>query len=269
MTIHFTKYSATGNDFIIIDNREAVVDILKKSLWEKLCHRKTGVGADGVLLLEKSKQYDFKMSYLNSDGSEVEMCGNGARAITAFAHHLIKKENHLYTFETKNGVYECSTDLRWGFKLKMTELYDVNLIGLSDLENKLKAKDSMYLNTGVPHSVFEIEDIKNYNVFSNGKDVRYDERFKKGSNANFFEKSVDGKFSIRTYERGVEDETLSCGTGAVATAIMIAKKYNVKDQVILSTLGGELCVKFNEDFSELFLCGKVEEIFRATTEITN
>lgn len=266
MAIDFYKYSATGNDFIVIDNRENSYDLSNKALWEKLCHRKTGVGADGVLFLEQSLEEDFKMRYLNSDGGEVEMCGNGARALTAFAHKILGLNKEVYSFETKNGIYECALDKEWGFCLKMTELYDVNLIDLSDLEKTVKAQDSLYLNTGVPHSVFEVKDIKNFDIFNQGKIIRYDERFKLGSNANFFEMQ-DQTCIIRTYERGVEDETLSCGTGAVATAIMVARKYHLKKQVILQTLGGLLCVRFNSDFSEVYLCGKVDEIFKAQSQL--
>ncbi|MDO9182989.1 MAG: diaminopimelate epimerase [Bacteriovorax sp.] len=257
--INFTKMNATGNDFVVIDNRDQLVNAGDVELWKKLCSLKTGIGADGILLLEKSTKADFKMRYINADGGEVEMCGNGGRAITAFAHEIIKPIKNIYHFETMNGLYECSIDSAYGFRLKMTELYDVDKINLDSL--KIPNKNSMYLNTGVPHSVFEVENVQKYPVFENGKNIRYSPLFEKGCNANFYEVVNSKHLRVRTYERGVENETLSCGTGVTATAIAAAKKYNWKDEIVLETLGGTLAVKFNADFSEVFLCGKVEKIF--------
>lgn len=259
--ITFSKYNATGNDFIVIDNREQKYKADDKALWNRLCQLKTGIGADGVLLLEKSEKSDFKMRYINADGGEVEMCGNGARTITAFAHELLTLKKEVYQFETMNGIYECSLDKVYGYRLKMTELKEVGEISLSDLQDKLQASRSYYLNTGVPHAVFEIKNILDYPVFNNGKDVRYQERFPKGSNANFFEVIEDRHIRIRTYERGVENETLSCGTGATATALAAAKFYDWKEEVVLETLGGRLAVKFSPDWKDVYLCGKVEKIF--------
>ena len=245
--INFTKFNATGNDFVVIDNRNHFYKAEDKALWAKLCSLKTGVGADGVLLLEKSTTTDFKMRYINADGGEVEMCGNGARAITAFAHEVLDQKKAVYKFETMNGLYECALDAEYGYKLKMTELYDIDQIKLNDLDSALSAKKSLYMNTGVPHAVFEIEKILDYPVFEKGKSVRYDKRFPKGSNANFFEVLSPKHIRIRTYERGVENETLSCGTGATATALAAAKFYGWNEEVVLETLGGRLAVKFSSD----------------------
>ena len=259
--INFTKFNATGNDFIIIDNRNQLYKVEDKNKWSALCSLKTGVGADGVLFLEKSPNLDFKMRYINADGGEVEMCGNGARAITAFAHGVLETKKITYKFETMNGVYECSLDDIYGYRLRMSELYDVGKIELKDLELKFQAKKSFYLNTGVPHAVFEIEKIQEYPVVNNGRMVRYDERFPKGSNANFFEVISPNHIKIRTYERGVENETLSCGTGATATALAAATFYGWNDLVVLETLGGILTILFSLDLKEIYLCGKVEKIF--------
>ena len=257
--INFSKYNATGNDFIVIDNRTNEFAANDTSLWSRLCALKSGVGADGVLLLENSAKHDFKMRYINADGGEVEMCGNGARTITAFAHEITGLKKELYQFETMNGVYQCELDPVYGYRLKMTELYDIEKIDLTDLPTE--ASKSLYMNTGVPHAVFEVKDILNYPVFEKGKMVRNDSRFVKGSNANFFEVVNPKVVRLRTYERGVEDETLSCGTGATATALAAAKFYGWKDEVVLETLGGRLAVKFSADFKEVYLCGKVEKIF--------
>lgn len=257
--MNFTKYNATGNDFVVIDNRNLEYKAEDKTLWASLCALKTGVGADGVLLLEKSDKSDFKMRYINADGGEVEMCGNGARTITAFAHEVMGLRKEIYQLETMNGIYECSLDAVYGYRLKMTELYDVGKIDLTDMPTD--ASKSFYLNTGVPHAVFEVKDILNYPVFEKGKLVRYDSRFVKGSNANFFEVVKPKHLRLRTYERGVENETLSCGTGATATAIAAAKFYGWNEEVVLETLGGRLAVKFSADFKDVYLCGKVEKIF--------
>lgn len=251
--------NATGNDFIVIDNREQIVSADNKELWKKFCALKTGIGADGVLLLEKSTKADFKMRYINADGGEVEMCGNGGRAITAFAHEILNPPKNTYMFETMNGIYECSLDAVHGYRLKMTELYDVDKIKLDSLN--IKSKHSMYMNTGVPHAIFEVENILDYPVFQNGKAIRYNPIFEKGSNANFFEVTGPKHLRVRTYERGVENETLSCGTGVTATAITAAKIYKWNEEIILETLGGRLAVQFNADFSEVYLCGKVEKVF--------
>lgn len=262
--INFTKFNATGNDFVVIDNRTQIYKAEDKALWAKLCSLKSGIGADGVLLLEKSEKVDFKMRYINADGGEVEMCGNGARAITAFANEVLDAKKEVYKFETMNGVYECALDPVYGYRLKMTELYDIDKINLHDLDSKLNAKKSLYMNTGVPHAVFEIEKILDYPVNAFGKDVRYDARFPKGSNANFFEVISPKHIRIRTYERGVENETLSCGTGATATALAAAKFYGWNEEVVLETLGGRLAVKFSSDLKDIYLCGKVEKIFTGT-----
>jgi len=268
MKINFTKMNATGNDFVVIDNRESIVKAEDKALWHKLCQLKTGIGADGVLLLEKSAQYDFKMRYINADGGEVEMCGNGARAITAFAHDILPSRKNKYKFETMNGVYECEIDPVHGFKLRMTELYDVEKFNLNTLGISLgiDCKSSMYMNTGVPHCVFEVANLLEYPIFEKGKSVRYNSMFEKGSNANFFEATGPKHLRVRTYERGVENETLSCGTGVTATAIAAAKLYGWKDEILLETLGGRLAVQFNADFSVVYLCGKVEKVFSGIVE---
>jgi diaminopimelate epimerase len=251
--------NATGNDFIVIDNRKQIVSADNRDYWKQLCMLKTGIGADGVLLLEKSSKADFRMRYINADGGEVEMCGNGGRAITAFAHEILESPKNTYQFETMNGIYECALDASHGYRLKMTELYDVDKIKLDSLN--IKNKHSMYMNTGVPHCVFEIENILEYPVFEHGKSVRYNPIFAKGSNANFFEVVGPKHLRVRTYERGVENETLSCGTGVTAAAIAAAKFYYWSEEIILETLGGRLAVQFNSDFSEVYLCGKVEKVF--------
>ena len=265
--ISFSKFNATGNDFIIIDNRQSIVNANDSVLWKKICSLKTGIGADGVLLLEKSTKADFKMKYINADGGEVEMCGNGARAITAFASERIDHKKETYQFETMNGLYECGIDKEYGYKLKMTELYDVDKIKLNCFYDQLQSEKSLYLNTGVPHCVFEVKNLNAYPVFQNGNLVRYNSLFEKGTNANFFEVISNGHLKIRTYERGVENETLSCGTGITATAIAAARFYDWKNQIVIDAVGGKLAVNFSSDFKEVYLCGPAIEVFKG--EITS
>ncbi len=263
MDLTFSKYVATGNDFIIADNRNGVFDADNKKFWEKVCTQKWGVGADGVLLVEKSSNptRDFKMRYLNADGGEVSMCGNGARAITSFFHHECNGSKETYTFETKNGVYTCKIDKIWGFCLSMTELYDEARFDISSLVNNLS---SLYLNTGVPHCVFEVLDVDNFPVYEEGRKVRYCSLFPEGTNANFYMRISQNRLRVRTYERGVENETLACGTGATAVAIAAARRYQIKNEIEIEVPGGLLLVRFNHDFSSIELCGKAEKIFSGT-----
>lgn len=263
MKINFVKYSGTGNDFVVIDNRESITDVDNAEMWRALCVRRTGVGADGVLFIEKSNSADFKMRYLNADGKEAEMCGNGGRVITHFYNSLIEtnsKEEQLYSFETMNGIYSASV-LGDYVRLKMTELYDIDDINLKKFED-YEAK--MYMNTGVPHVVFQVNDLYAYNVIANGRFIRNDSAFKGGTNVNFFEVLSDNLVSLRTYERGVEDETLACGTGAVATAIACTKLFGWKDSVQMIVRGGELKVELDESLENIYLCGKVLKIFSGT-----
>lgn len=255
----FFKYSGTGNDFVVLDNRDEKLTIDDPKVWEKICDRKNGVGADGILLLEKSKNYDFKMRYLNADGGEVEMCGNGARVITDFAHNeLSLHPGTQYEFETMNGVYKANIDEVYGIRLLMTELFDIDKIDISDLNEGHK---SLYLNTGVPHCIFETLDVDKLELQEKGASVRYDKRFENGVNANFFHIEKDGVIKLRTYERGVEGETLACGTGATAAAIACSKFYGWKEKVEVKMPGGSLYILFNNDFSEVYLCGKTKKIF--------
>lgn len=260
MNLTFSKYVATGNDFVVVDNRNNSYDANNKNFWEKVCTPKWGVGADGVLLVEKSlkENCDFKMRYLNADGAEVSMCGNGARTITAFFHHECGGKKEHYTFETKNGIYHCYLDALWGYRLLMTELYDVAKLDISSL---VKNQSSLYLNTGVPHCVFEVLDVDNFPVFEEGKKVRYNPMFSEGANANFYTRVSEKRLKVRTYERGVENETLACGTGATAVAISAAKRYGITDSLEIEVPGGLLLIKFNSDFSTIELCGKAEKIF--------
>ncbi len=262
----FYKYSGTGNDFIVLDNRSRKYSSLNSEVWTKLCHRRTGIGADGVLLLESSNDYDFKMVYLNADGDKAEMCGNGARSITHFSHFILKlKASTSYSFEVNEVAYHSKILSENSVEVEMKDIKDINQIDLSSLSNYKYCK---YLNTGVPHCVFEVDDLDNLNVAMIGKKIRNNKLFENGTNVNFFE-IKDEIISMRTFERGVEDETLSCGTGAVATAIAISMKYNTTGKLELITKGGTLQVRHNKDFTQAYLLGPVELVYSGQYSLLN
>ncbi|MBP9673579.1 MAG: diaminopimelate epimerase [Bacteriovoracaceae bacterium] len=260
MNINFFKYCATGNDFIIIDNRQEFYQAGNHLLWEKMCAKHTGIGADGVLLLESSKQADFRMRIMNADGLEVSMCGNGLRALALMAYQDLKIKKVLdYKIETKNGFYPVTMQENL-ISVEMTEFYDKDKISLIDFA---KGLHHLYLNTGVPHCVLEVKNLKNFNVLSEAKKIRHDARFAQGTNVNFFEVISQEKqvVAVRTFERGVEDEVLSCGTGMTAVALACAHFFNWKKQITVQTAGGQVHIKFTDDYKKIFLVGPAFKVF--------
>ncbi len=255
MKASFCRYSATGNTFLIFDNRDASLTSLSGEHFANWCNTHY---VDGLLFLESSDnpKADFHMRYVNADGGEVEMCGNGARSILHFAGQELKmtpSEGETFSFTTMNSLYKGKGDGL--FPLLMTEIKDWNLIDVSDL---FKSEMSYYLNTGVPHTLFQVDDLNNVDLQENGRRIRYDERFPKGSNVNFFQLEGPNKVRVRTYERGVEGETQSCGTGATAVALSLGKLKGWGPKVEVQVPGGLLAISFNEDFSEVYLEGPVE-----------
>ena len=219
MKIPFLKYQGTGNDFVIIDNREGLFNsILQKENINHICHRKRGIGADGLILLENDLVSDFKMTYYNADGKESSMCGNGGRCIAAFAAKLgiYDRQSQFKAIDGMHEVEITQEDLAKGYcqiKLKMQDVNDV-----------IEIDDSLFINTGSPHYIVFEENVQNIDVDEKGKKIRYSERFaQEGTNVNFINRYQDGIY-VRTYERGVEAETLSCGTGATASALAAAYK---------------------------------------------
>lgn len=256
----FFKYSGSGNDFIMLDNRDGSISLKAEDikLW---CSRRYGVGADGLILLQNSKSHDFAMRIFNSDGSEAEMCGNGARCSIHFFHtELSQGEKISYSFETMNGVYYGTMEERNQVRIKMTELYDVNSISVSDLSRK----NSCYLNTGVPHTVIQVSHVDDVNIQSIGAAIRFDKRFSSGSNVCFFEVSneEDQEIKLRVYERGVEDETLCCGTGVMATAVACSRFFNWFGEIKIKAKGGDLIALVGKDYKDLYFQGEVKKIFK-------
>jgi len=266
--LRFTKMSGAGNDFVLIDNRAGNVH-LNRSQIASLCDRHRGIGADGILLLEKaSNRAHFRMRYFNADGGEAEMCGNGARCFARFANKVAGAEGTV-SFETPAGVIsaQLNGDL---VTLQMTEPTDLRLniqLPVAD-ENKT----IHFINSGVPHVVIPVSRIDDVDVRREGSAIRYHEMFSpKGANINFIEKRGPTKIAVRTYERGVEDETLACGTGVVASALIFAVTENSGGPISVIARGGdELQVSFDKidnQFRNVTLTGPADFVFEGTIEI--
>ncbi|HRH61386.1 MAG TPA: diaminopimelate epimerase [Chitinophagaceae bacterium] len=259
MKIQFHKYHGTGNDFILIDNREGNIKLTAKEI-RHLCHRRFGIGADGLMLLNNHANYDFEMMYYNSDGLEGSMCGNGGRCITKFAYDLgLHKSN--YTFIAADGEHECNLDLDGAIRLKMQNVSSIE-----------ESRGAFIVNTGSPHYVKQTQDVRHHKVKEEGHEIRWSKDFEKqGINVNFVEELDDKTIYVRTYERGVEDETLSCGTGVTASALIFAHNDFGFNRVEVQTPGGRLAVEFDKEGEELFkniwLCGPAEFVFKGEVEI--
>lgn len=259
MQITFYKYQGTGNDFVMIDNRTTIFPKDNLKLIEKLCDRRFGIGADGLILLENDSETDFRMVYYNSDGNESSMCGNGGRCLVAFAKSLNAINNET-VFIATDGLHHASILENGTVSLQMKDVDDIKI------EN-----DYVYLNTGSPHHVTMVGDLENYDVKNNGAAIRYSDLYGKvGSNINFVKQISENHFAVRTYERGVEDETLSCGTGATAVAIaMNATGKTNSNHIHLDIQGGKLEVFFkkeNNKFTNVFLKGPATFVFKGTIE---
>lgn len=259
MLIPFIKYHGTGNDFIMIDGikNPEIKELLTQEIIEKMCHRRFGIAADGLIILDKSDDSDFYMTYYNSDGRLSSMCGNGSRCIIHFAHYLGYIEQGC-TFYAVDGIHYGKV------------MPDRISVQLSDV-NKVVIQDSDYvLDTGSPHYVRFTEQVSEMNVVEEAKKIRYSDTHKsEGINVNFVEE-IDDHIHVRTYERGVEDETYSCGTGVVASSIAYAMKKQSFDVVNVKTIGGELSVRFDHQsgrFSNVWLTGPAVQVFKGTYEI--
>ena len=263
--ITFSKMSGSGNDFIIIDNRSRSLDGIDLSQFiTAVCRRKTSVGADGLILIEPSDKADFSWRFYNSDGSRAEMCGNGARCAARFAYvNGIAGEN--LTFETDAGIVSGRVNADRA-KVKMPDPTDLRLDYSIELANGPLAVSS--INTGVPHVVIMQDAIEDVDVFGLGREIRNHEAYAPaGTNVNFICRQGSGRLAIRTYERGVEDETLACGTGSIASALVSAIKLNWKSPINLLTRSKEsLTIHFAEDkgiFSNVYLEGDARIIYTA------
>lgn len=258
--VKFFKYHGAGNDFILIDNYSDSSVKISSLMIKKLCNRHFGIGADGLMLLKKHSEYDFEMDYYNSDGSGGTMCGNGGRCIVAFAKRIGLIKDYA-KFIASDGKHEAYIDENNIVKLKMNDVSEIS---------KINKDYKCY--TGSPHYVVFSDNIKNKNIPLEGKAIRYSNDFKKeGINVNFVKIEDSKTLSIRTYERGVEDETLACGTGAVASALTFAEKNkNISDEYKINVKGGTLKVSFkkeNNKFKDIWLSGPAEFVFEGFIKI--
>lgn len=259
MQFGFQKFQGTGNDFVIIDNRMLTFPKNDIQLIERICDRRFGIGADGLMLVEEAEEFDFKMVYYNSDGRQSTMCGNGGRCISAFAfQNGIAEENGQ--FVAIDGPHD--------YAINEEGLVKLNMIDVNEIE---KSGDDYIMFTGSPHYVRFVKGLADADMYGGGQSVRYSDRFaKEGINVNFVEKT-DGICAVRTYERGVEDETYSCGTGTVAAALSIAEEFDLtKGPVNLSTKGGLLNVYFNKKekaYSDIWLEGPAKFVFEGVLNL--
>ena len=265
MKFEFSKYQATGNDFILIDNRAGQYSFTKEQIT-RLCHRKFGIGADGLILIEKHPELDFNLIYYNSDGSQ-SLCGNGCRAGVNMAASLGMVKGKA-RFNAYDGAHEAEVYPDDIVKLKMNDVAEVKALG-----------EDMFLDTGSPHYIKFINAIEDYPVYEEGRKVRFGESFKPGgTNANFVEILAENAIFVRTYERGVENETLSCGTGVVAAALASSLRGH-SSPVKIGTLGGQLTVQFKKGsqnstpagqpggFSDIFLIGPAKLVYQGSMEL--
>lgn len=257
--MEFYKYQGAGNDFVIFDNRSGFFPKENCELIKRICDRRFGVGADGLMLLEKAEGFDFRMVYFNADGFPGSMCGNGGRCLVSFAHTrgLFDRETN---FQANGARYTASME---------NDKVSLNMLDVEHLE---ASEGHVFLDTGSPHHVQFENDLEDLDVFSMGRRIRYGDPYnEEGANVNFVEQVEDSKFKVRTYERGVENETLSCGTGV--TAVALASHYLGKtksEKVKIQTRGGDLEVDFtyvNGRFSNIVLTGPATFVFKGKIEI--
>ena len=261
MKIPFSKYHGTGNDFIIIDNRMIHWEPTVQQV-ASLCDRHFGIGADGLMLLSLSSGFDFAMTYYNSDGNESTLCGNGGRCMTAFARSLglIEKSAHFRAVDGSHAAEISGTGAGSSYRIKMKDTQIGEVYG-----------DGVFIDTGSPHFVKFVQDAAQTDVFNSGKALRHDARFTPGgANIDFVEVQPDALF-VRSYERGVEDETLSCGTGVTASALAAAAANHPHQGFYhIKTLGGALKVSFiqaGERFTDIWLEGPATFVFKGEIEI--
>lgn len=261
MTIlNFYKYQGTGNDFVILDNRDGRYSTLSEEQVNFLCNRRFGIGSDGLMMLNNKQGYDFEMVYFNADGRLGSMCGNGGRCLVQFANDMgIKKS--LYKFIATDGEHEAEIDADGTISLKM-----------QDVNNVEEERGDYVLNTGSPHFVRIVNNVHDLNVFKEGREIRYNDTYKaKGINVNFVTVKGDYEIDVRTYERGVEDETFSCGTGVTASALVCFHNDNGFNDVSVHTKGGDLSVEFDrvddDHYKNIWLCGPAKKVFEGELEI--
>ncbi len=260
MNIHFYKYQGAGNDFVILDNRDGKYSSLTKEQINFLCDRRFGIGADGLMMLENISGYDFKMVYFNADGGESSMCGNGGRCLVRFAFDRGINKNE-FSFIAVDGPHEASLKEDGTVHLKM-----------KDVDSVEENNGDFILDTGSPHYVKMVGAVEQEDVFKEGRNIRYSQPFaKEGINVNFVEVLSEDSIYVRTYERGVENETMACGTGVTASALVNAHNERGFNRIGIITPGGKLSVEFEKtgdnSFHNIWLCGPAKFVFEGEIEV--
>ena len=263
MTLHFFKYQGTGNDFVVADNRDGRYNTITTDQIRRLCDRRFGIGADGFMLLSNKEGFDFEMTYYNSDGRQGTMCGNGGRCIVKFTYQLgIHRET--YHFLAVDGPHDAEIDPDGTVSLR-----------IKDVDRIQKIHGDFVLNTGSPHYVKLVNDVMDLDVYKKGRDIRFSKDYEEqGINVNFVEQLEDvDHILVRTYERGVEEETYSCGTGVTAAALVCYHNENGFNDVAVKTLGGNLSVEYDrlEDdrYTNIWLCGPAQMVYEGEVAIEN
>jgi len=260
-TIFFTKMAGTGNDFIVLDNREQKLTGEEADLFASLCRRRTAIGADGVVLVEKGEKAPVRMRYFNRDGSEAPMCANSARCTAYYAIHRGMVENPKFLLETQDGVHEVWVQDSL-VKLRMAPPKDLRTnLGIVCHEGLTEVG---FLNTGVPHFVLLTApeaDLNDIDIGTLGPYYRFHPIFEKGTNVNFVQVVKPDRIRVRTFERGVEEETLSCGTGCVASSLLLSRQLHSSSPMLVETRGGDLTVEFDPQWQEVYLIGEVTLVF--------
>lgn len=263
MQIPFYKYQGTGNDFILIDNRDASIQNLSSTIIARWCDRKFGIGADGLMLLQNKNGFDFEMVYYNSDGNPSSMCGNGGRCITAFANFLGILNDQKAYFLAVDGPHHALLTKEDYVELKM-----------SDVVPHHYNSSSIFLDTGSPHHIEFVKQIEGLDVYHEGKAIRNNKTYKeKGTNVNFVAVQKSNSIEVATYERGVENETLSCGTGVTAAALAYYLEFSEQESTVpvrIQTKGGQLTVRFQYQkdlFYDIWLCGPATPVFHGFIEL--
>ena len=268
--IHFWKMNGAGNDFVVVDNREQTLDLSGDQI-ARLCNRQRGIGADGFLAVEPAQNgADYRMRYYNADGGEAEMCGNGARCFARFVNKLNNNSLEKVSFETIAGVIRADFDGDL-VRINLSKPFDQQMG--AELQVAGQSMTVHSINTGVPHAVVVVDNLESVAIREVGAAIRFHEHFAPaGTNVNFLQVNADGDISIRTYERGVEDETLACGTGMVACAIVHSELSGAAAPVKVSVRGGDrLEVNFDKvgdgDFENVTLFGPADFTFEGDTSV--
>ena len=261
MKMPFSKYQGTGNDFILVDNRSGAFSNLSQKEIERICQRRFNIGADGLMLLNQLEGYDFEMKYFNADGNPGSMCGNGGRCIVRFAYDLGIHKN-AYHFMASDGEHEA----------EMEAGSDIINLKMKDVSGVQEIDGVFILDTGSPHYVKFVEDVMDHDVLKEGTAIRYSEPFaKEGINVNFVEEKSGDEILVRTYERGVEDETFSCGTGVTASAIVCYHNNAGYNDVTVTTKGGKLVVRYDRHidntYTNIWLCGPAAKAFDGIVDV--